>query len=54
MKSLLGVAQGSINDIMWYYLNGILKNKKPTILVGKGVTFDSGGISLNLLVEWKK
>ena len=47
MGSLLGVSQGSINDprvvvIEW----NLKKDKKPTILVGKGVTFDSGGISL--------
>ena len=47
MTSLLGVAQGSINEPRVVILEwNIKKNKKPTILVGKGVTFDSGGISL--------
>ena len=47
MTSLLGVAQGSINEPRVVVLEwNIKKNKQPTILVGKGVTFDSGGISL--------
>ena len=47
MTSLLGVAQGSINEPRVVILEwNIKKNIKPTILVGKGVTFDSGGISL--------
>ena len=47
MTSLLGVAQGSVNEPRVVILEwNIKKNKKPTILVGKGVTFDSGGISL--------
>ena len=47
MRSLLGVAQGSINDPRVVILEwNIKKNKQPIILVGKGVTFDSGGISL--------
>ena len=47
MTSLLGVAQGSINEPRVVILEwNIKKNKQPTILVGKGVTFDSGGISL--------
>ena len=47
MRSLLGVAQGSYNDprVVIFEWN-IKKNSKPTILVGKGVTFDSGGISI--------
>jgi leucyl aminopeptidase len=47
MHSLLGVSQGSVNEprvvIFEWNTN---KYTKPTILVGKGVTFDSGGISL--------
>ena len=49
MFSLLGVGQGSINEsflvtIEWY---GNKKNKsKPLSFVGKGVCFDTGGISL--------
>ena len=47
MGSLLGVSQGSVNDprVVVFEWN-LKKNKKPTILVGKGVTFDTGGISL--------
>ena len=49
MNALLGVGQGSINDsylvtIEW---EGNKKNKdKPLAFVGKGVCFDTGGISL--------
>ena len=47
MHSLTGVARGSVNEprvvIFEWNLN---KRSKPTVLVGKGVTFDSGGISL--------
>ena len=47
MKSLLSVSLGSINEprvvIFEWKIN---KNSKPTVLVGKGVTFDTGGISL--------
>jgi len=47
MNSLLGVSQGSVNEpqVVIFEWN-LKKNKKPIILVGKGVTFDSGGISL--------
>ena len=47
MNALLGVAQGSVNPprVVIFEWN-LKKNKKPTILVGKGVTFDTGGISL--------
>jgi leucyl aminopeptidase len=48
MGALLGVGQGSNNEsklvIMQY--NGTGKNEDPIALVGKGVTFDSGGISI--------
>ena len=48
MNALLGVAQGSINEpklvvIRW---NGGKKDAKPLAFVGKGVTFDTGGLSL--------
>ena len=47
MGSLLAVAQGSFNEPRVVIFEWNLKEKnKPTILVGKGVTFDSGGISL--------
>lgn len=48
MGALLGVARGSSNDprliVMRY--NGADDQQKPHVLVGKGITFDSGGISL--------
>ena len=48
MNALLGVGQGSIRGsylvtIEW---NGLKKNSKPVAFVGKGVCFDTGGISL--------
>jgi leucyl aminopeptidase len=48
MGSLLGVARGSANAPKLVVLrwNGGAKTAKPTVLVGKGITFDSGGISL--------
>jgi leucyl aminopeptidase len=49
MNALLGVAQGSENlpyfvTITWKPNNS--KNKKPLSFIGKGVCFDTGGISL--------
>ena len=49
MHSLLGVGRGSINESFLVSLewNGNKKNKKaPLSFVGKGVCFDTGGISL--------
>lgn len=48
MGALLGVGQGSVRPsrmlaIRW---NGGAAGEKPTAFVGKGVTFDTGGISL--------
>jgi leucyl aminopeptidase len=48
MGALLGVSQGSEREgrllvIRW---NGGKQGEKPTVFVGKGVTFDSGGISI--------
>ncbi len=48
MGCFLGVAQGSSQEpkfIIVEYFGG-KKSEKPTVLVGKGITFDSGGISL--------
>jgi leucyl aminopeptidase len=48
MGALLSVARGSRQPaklIVMEYRGGA-KNQKPIVLVGKGVTFDSGGISL--------
>lgn len=48
MHSLLSVSQGSSEPakliVMEY--RGTAKTKKPYVFVGKGITFDSGGISL--------
>ncbi|MFV0989391.1 MULTISPECIES: leucyl aminopeptidase [unclassified Wolbachia] len=48
MGALLGVAQGSSKEpklvvIKW---NGASKEQKPIAFVGKGITFDTGGVSL--------
>lgn len=48
MGALLGVGQGSEREskllaIRW---NGGAAGEKPTVFIGKGVTFDTGGISL--------
>ena len=48
MGSFLGVAQGSLEPpklIVMQHLKG-KKSQKPVALVGKGITFDTGGISL--------
>ncbi len=48
MGGVLNVGKGSINPprflILQYF--GSNKSEKPIVLVGKGVTFDSGGISI--------
>ena len=46
--ALLGVARGSIRDPRLVILryNGAAADVAPTVLVGKGVTFDSGGYSI--------
>jgi leucyl aminopeptidase len=48
MGGLLGVSNGSAQEprfiVMEY--NGAAKTKKPVIFVGKGLTFDCGGISI--------
>lgn len=49
MNSLLAVAKGSIEApklIVVRYKGASKPDEKPVVLVGKGVTFDSGGISL--------
>jgi len=48
MGSFLAVAKGSIQEpkfLVMEYKKGA-KNGKPTVLVGKGLTFDTGGISI--------
>lgn len=48
MHSFLGVAKGSVEEPKFIKLQytGAKKSDKPVVLVGKGITFDSGGISL--------
>ena len=48
MGALLGVAQGSVRDPRLLILrwNGGKKGEAPVAFVGKGVTFDTGGISI--------
>jgi len=48
MAALLAVARGSSQPPRFIILEyrGGGKNARPTVLVGKGITFDSGGISL--------
>jgi leucyl aminopeptidase len=50
MGALLGVAQGSVRPprmvIMTWNGAPRARNKKPIAFIGKGVTFDTGGISL--------
>ncbi len=48
MGALLGVAQGSVREARLLILkwNGGGRGPQPTAFVGKGVTFDTGGISI--------
>ena len=49
MGSLIGVGQGSIHEsqlVIMKWLGGRNKKKKPIAFVGKGVSFDTGGVSL--------
>jgi leucyl aminopeptidase len=48
MGALLGVAQGSVREARLLILrwNGGGSSGQPTAFVGKGVTFDTGGISI--------
>ncbi|MCO5093237.1 leucyl aminopeptidase [Bosea sp. (in: a-proteobacteria)] len=48
MRALLGVGQGSRREsrVVVMRWNGAGKGEKPVAFVGKGVTFDTGGISL--------
>jgi len=49
MGALLGVAQGSARParlVTMLWNGGVSKKARPVALVGKGVTFDTGGISL--------
>jgi len=48
MNALLGVARGSAEEarLITLQYNGGKKDDPPVVLVGKGITFDSGGISI--------
>ncbi len=48
MNALLGVAQGSPHEARLVVMkwNGGKKGDKPVAFIGKGVTFDTGGISI--------
>ena len=51
MGALLGVGQGSVREskmviMKWYGKKGKGKKEPPVAFVGKGVTFDTGGISI--------
>jgi len=53
MGSFLSVAMGSDQPPKFIVLryNGGAKGEKPVVLVGKGITFDSGGISIKPAAE---
>ncbi|MGH7190011.1 MAG: leucyl aminopeptidase [Acetobacteraceae bacterium] len=49
--AMLGVAQGSSNEprmvvMEWHGAHGARRKRKPVAFIGKGVTFDTGGISI--------
>ena len=53
MGSFLAVAQGSEEPLRFIVAryNGAKKSEAPTVLVGKGITFDTGGISIKPSAE---
>lgn len=53
MGSFMAVAQGSAQPLQFIVLSysGAAKSQAPTVLVGKGITFDSGGISIKPAAE---
>ena len=53
MGSFMAVAQGSEEPLRFIVLHyeGAEKSEAPTVLVGKGITFDSGGISIKPAAE---
>jgi leucyl aminopeptidase len=53
MGSFMAVAQGSDQPLQFIVLryDGTVKTRAPTVLVGKGITFDSGGISIKPAAE---
>ncbi len=53
MGALLAVAKGSDEPLRFIVMryNGAAKSDAPVVLVGKGITFDSGGISIKPAAE---
>ena len=53
MGALIAVAQGSSEPLRFIVLKytGAAKTQAPTVLVGKGITFDTGGISIKPAAE---
>ena len=53
MGAFMAVAQGSEEPLRFIVLqySGAAKAQAPTVLVGKGITFDSGGISIKPAAE---
>jgi len=56
MGALLAVAQGSAQPPRFVILEykGGRTSQKPVVLIGKGITFDSGGISLKPVLDMHK
>jgi len=56
MGALIAVGQGSVQPPRFVILEhkGGKASQKPVVLVGKGVTFDSGGISLKAVLDMHK
>ena len=46
MGGILGVAQGSAHPAQFIILENKVRTGRPVVLVGKGITFDTGGISI--------
>lgn len=57
MHAILGVAKGSSAEPQFVVIEYGPKKQKPIVLVGKGITFDTGGLSLktpwNLMADMK-
>ncbi len=55
MNALLGVAQGSEHEarIVIFEWKGGKASEKPIAFIGKGVTFDTGGISIKPAAAWR-
>jgi leucyl aminopeptidase len=53
MGSFMAVARGSVEPLRFIVLryDGAAKTQAPTVLVGKGITFDTGGISIKPAAE---